>query len=87
MIAFLKFFVIKELLMCLSFFTLVGACLLRTLQKAVSNLLHVESFSFSNSLFKGTIVKIDKALTNDHLSVSKVSQKLFFRTPYNSALI
>ena len=78
MIAFLKFFVIKELLLCLSIFTLIGACLFRTLQKAVSNLLHVESFSFANSLFKGTIVQIDKALINDHLRVSKVSQKILF---------
>ena len=55
-IAFLKFIFMKVLL-CISIVTLIGACFFRTLQKAVSNSLYVESFSFPNSLFNAIMGK------------------------------
>ena len=55
MIVFLKFFVMIELLLCLNIFTLIGACLFRTPQKAVSNSLYAESLSFSSSLFNAIL--------------------------------
>ena len=37
-------------------------------------------------MLKGTFVQIEKALTNDHLCVSKVSQKCHIPTIYNFAV-
>ena len=45
----------NELLLCLSITTLIGSCLLKTLQKAISNSLYVELFSFPNILFNANI--------------------------------
>ena len=41
MIAFLKHFQAKALLLCLNILTLIGACMFRTLQNASSNSLDI----------------------------------------------
>ena len=45
----------NELLLFLSITTLIGSCLLRTLQKAISDSLYVELLSFPNLLFNANI--------------------------------
>ena len=55
MSAFLKFFVMKELLLRLNIFSLIDELIFRTFQKAVSNSLHADSFGFSSSLFNAVL--------------------------------
>ena len=40
-----------------------------------------------NRIIKGTVMKIEKAMVNDHLNVSKVSWRFYIPTIYNFAVI
>ena len=48
---------------------------------------HVEIAQIYMVKFRGTVMQIEKPLTNDHLSVSKISGKFLIPTSYNFAAI
>ena len=48
---------------------------------------HVEIVQIYMVKFKGTVMEIEKPLTNDHLSVSKIFWKFHIPTSYNFAAI